>query len=42
MTASLLPNMALSKLTLALYEDSRWYGVNYTLAEELYWFNLFF
>ncbi len=37
MTASLLPNMAISSFTLALYEDSNWYGVDYTLAEPMFW-----
>ena len=33
MTASISPESTLSKFTLALLEDSGWYGVDYNLAE---------
>jgi hypothetical protein len=37
MTASSMQDGALSKFTLAFFEDSGWYKVDYSLAEEMYW-----
>jgi len=30
-------NIIISKISLALFEDSGWYGVDYSYAEEMFW-----
>lgn len=30
-------NIVISKISLALFEDSGWYGVDYSYADELFW-----